>query len=98
MEENQPSAQAEQAQTPSQPEAPAVNEGIQKRIDQLVAERAESERQKNELLARVLELSAKQSAPAPAPSTCCCIRCFASAMPPTTFAGTASRRLPATPK
>lgn len=68
MEENQPSAQAEQAQTPSQPEAPAVNEGIQKRIDQLVAERAESERQKNELLARVLELSAKQSAPAPAPA------------------------------
>ena len=68
MEENQPSAQAEQVQTPSQPEAPAVNEGIQKRIDQLVAERAESERQKNELLARVLELSAKQSAPAPAPA------------------------------
>ena len=65
MEENQPSAQAEQAQAPSQPEAPAVNEGIQKRIDQLVAERAESERQKNELLARVLELSAKQSAPTP---------------------------------
>lgn len=64
MEENQPSAQAEQTQAPVEP-APAINEGIQKRIDELTARNAESERQKNDLLARVLELSAKQSAPTP---------------------------------
>ena len=67
MEENQPSAQAEQTQAPVEP-APAINEGIQKRIDELTARNAESERQKNDLLARVLELSARQSAPAPVPA------------------------------
>lgn len=67
MEENQPSAQAEQTQAPVEP-APAINEGIQKRIDELTARNAESERQKNDLLARVLELSARQSAPAPVPT------------------------------
>lgn len=67
MEENQPSAQAEQTQAPAEP-APAINEGIQKRIDQLVAEKAEEQRQKNELLAKVLELSARPAAPAPAPA------------------------------
>lgn len=67
MEENQPSAQAEQTQAPVE-QAPAINEGIQKRIDELTARNAESERQKNDLLARVLELSAKQSAPAPVPA------------------------------
>lgn len=67
MEENQPSAQAEQTQAPVEP-APAINEGIQKRIDELTARNAESERQKNDLLARVLELSARQSAPAAVPA------------------------------
>ena len=67
MEENQPSAQAEQTQAPVE-SAPAINEGIQKRIDELTARNAESERQKNDLLARVLELSARQSAPAPVPA------------------------------
>lgn len=71
MENEQSSAQTEQTQNAEQPvqaQPPAANEGVQKRIDQLVAERAESERQKNELLAKVLELSARQSAPAPAPA------------------------------
>lgn len=67
MEENQPSAQAEQTQTPPEPPAaPAINEGIQKRIDELTARSRETERQNQELIARVLELSAKASAPAPA--------------------------------
>ena len=59
MEENQPSAQAEQPQAPAE-QAPAVNEGIQKRFDEMTARQRDLERQNQELVASILAQAAKQ--------------------------------------
>lgn len=70
MEENQSSAQTETTQE-SQPQAQAetpANDGIQKRFDQLTAQIHEERRAKDELLKQVMEMAARQAAPAQAPA------------------------------
>jgi len=70
MEDNQPSAQADNTvnENQTQPETPPqANEGIQKRFDQLTANLHEERRAREELTKQLLEMSLKQQAAPPPP-------------------------------